>query len=244
VKIYHFETLNSTQDTAKEYMAEGRECPFAIIADRQAKGRGRLGNEWVSEEGNLLTSIVIPLQNIAAKNAGQYSFLTSVALMDCLKDYGVSNAMNKWPNDILVEGKKIAGILLESDIGTDGFINFLIIGVGVNLVSAPEGAICIHELTGDSLSPSEFLSQFVKQLNLQMLFMEQRGFTSIRQKWLDTAYGIGQVIKIRLPNEIFYGEFIGLDEEGALLVSVDGHPRKVYSGDVFFEGKFKDASGN
>jgi BirA family biotin operon repressor/biotin-[acetyl-CoA-carboxylase] ligase len=237
VKIYHFETLVSTQDTTKQYLAEGRDLPFAVYADMQTNGRGRSGNKWVSQHGNLLASIAIPLKNIHAKNAGQYSFLTAVALMDCLADYGVSNAVNKWPNDILVDGKKIAGILLESDISADGIINALIIGIGVNLASAPEGAVCVNDLTGDTISSSELLNQFVKQLNTQMLYIEERGFAPIRQKWLDNAYGMGMIIKIRLPHETFHGKFIGLDEEGALLVNVDGRPRKVYSGDVFFEGK-------
>jgi BirA family biotin operon repressor/biotin-[acetyl-CoA-carboxylase] ligase len=237
VKIYHFETLVSTQDTTKQYLAEGRDLPFAVYADMQTNGRGRSGNKWVSQHGNLLASIAIPLKNIRAKNAGQYSFLTAVALMDCLADYGVSNAVNKWPNDILVDGKKIAGILLESDISADGIINALIIGIGVNLASAPEGAVCVNDLTGDTISSSELLKQFVKQLNTQMFYMDERGFAPIRQKWLDNAYGMGMIIKIRLPHETFHGEFIGLDEEGALLVNVDGRPRKVYSGDVFFEGK-------
>jgi BirA family transcriptional regulator, biotin operon repressor / biotin---[acetyl-CoA-carboxylase] ligase len=234
VKIFHFETLDSTQDKAKEFLSSGMELPFTIYADMQTKGRGRSGNEWVSQQGNLLTSLVIPLKNIHAKNAGQYSFLTAVALMDCFSDYGVSHAVNKWPNDILVDGKKIAGILLESDIGADGFITALIIGIGVNLASAPEGAVCINDLTGDMISSSDFLKQFVKQLNTQMLYMEQSGFSPIRQKWIDNAYGIGQLIKIRLPHETFHGTFIGLDEEGALLVNVDGKPCKVYSGEVFF----------
>lgn len=234
MKIYHFETLASTQDTAKEYLAEARELPFSIHADIQTKGRGRSGHEWVSQHGNLLTSIVIPLKNSSAKDAGQYSFLTAVALMDTLADYEVSLAANKWPNDILVEGKKIAGILLESDIDKDGFLNALIIGVGVNLVNAPEGAVCVESLTGDKILPSDFLKQFIKQLNTQLVFIEQHGFAPIRKKWLDNAYGIGTIIKVRLPNETFQGIFTGLDEEGALLVNVDGHPRKVYSGDVFF----------
>lgn len=248
MKIIHFETLDSTQDKAKEFLLSGVELPFAIYADMQTKGRGRGGHEWVSQQGNLFTSLVIPLENIHAKNAGQYSFLTAVALMDCLADYGVSHAVNKWPNDILVEGKKIAGILLESDIGADGFINALIIGTGVNLVSAPEGAISLRhceELLGDEAiqrfrknDSESFLSHFIINLERNLDIIKQNGFAPIREKWLTKAHGLGSIIRVRLPHETFHGEFIGLDEEGALLVNVDGKPRKVYSGEVFFEGKF------
>ena len=259
MKIIHFETLDSTQDKAKEFLLSGVELPFAIYADMQTKGRGRGGHEWVSQQGNLFTSLVIPLENIHAKNAGQYSFLTAVALMECFADYGVSHAANKWPNDILVEDKKIAGILLESDIGTDGFIKALIIGIGVNLVSAPEGAVSLRhceELLGDeaiqrfkkkdwiatsALPPrndsESFLSRFLSHLQTNLDIIRQNGFVPIREKWLSKAHGLGSVIRVSLPHETFHGEFIGLDEEGALLVNVDGKPRKVYSGEVFFEGK-------
>jgi BirA family biotin operon repressor/biotin-[acetyl-CoA-carboxylase] ligase len=253
VKIVHFETLDSTQDKAKEFLSSGVELPFAIYADMQTKGRGRSGNEWVSQSGNLFTSIVIPLKNIDAKDAGQYSFLTAVALMDTLSDYGVSNAVNKWPNDILVDGKKIAGILLESDIGADGLINALIIGIGVNLVSAPEGAISLRHCErseaiqkfdrknwiATSALPhhndsESFLSHFIINLDKNLDIIKQNGFIPIREKWLTKAHGLGSIIRVRLPHETFHGEFIGLEEEGALLVNVDGKPRKVYSGEVFF----------
>ncbi len=209
--------------------------PFAILADMQSNGRGRSGNQWISQTGNLLTSIVIPLNNIAAQHAGQYSFLTAVALMDCLADYGVTMVQNKWPNDILVNHQKIAGILLESDINASGLLNALIIGVGVNLASAPEGAASLKTITGDTLPPIEFLKQFIKHLNSQLLYMQQSGFSTIRTRWLENAYGLGSVIKIRLPHETFLGEFLGLDDDGALLVKVDGVSRKVYSGEVFFK---------
>jgi BirA family biotin operon repressor/biotin-[acetyl-CoA-carboxylase] ligase len=237
VKIYHFETLVSTQDTTKQYLADGRDLPFAVYADMQTNGRGRSGNKWVSQHGNLLASIAIPLENIPVKEAGQYSFLTAVTLMNCLADYGVINAQNKWPNDILVDGKKIAGILLESDISVDGLINALIIGIGVNLVSAPESSICIKSLIGEEISSLTFLNQFINQLEIQLNSIKQNGFAPIRNNWLSKAFGMGEVIRVRLPNEVFFGDFMGLDEEGALLVNVDGRTRKVYSGDVFFEGK-------
>lgn len=234
--IYNFPSVLSTQDVAKNYLAEGRPLPFAIRADAQTGGRGRSGNAWVSPLGNLYASIVIPLHNVPIQNAGQYSFVTAVALMECLAGYGVTHAVNKWPNDILVEGKKIAGILLESDMGSDGFLNALIIGVGVNLVSAPEGAVSLSDMSAHSVGGSEsFLSNFLTHLQSHLNSIKQNGFAPIREKWLSKAHGVETTIRVRLPNETFYGTFTGLDEEGALLVTVDGKPRKVYSGDVFFE---------
>lgn len=237
--IYHFDTVSSTQDTAKAYLAESCAVPFVVIADEQTQGRGRSGHQWVSLKGNLYSSIVIPLDNVSVKDVGQYSFVTAVALMDCLDDYGVTNARNKWPNDILVDGQKIAGILLESDIGEDGLLTALIIGVGVNLVHAPDGAVSLydhakhHDGSGQK-NARGFLNRLLSHLQTNLDMMKQTGFSSIREKWLIRAYGLGSIIRVRLPNETFYGEFTGLDTDGALLVQVDGHPKKVYSGDVFF----------
>ena len=235
--IHSFETLSSTQDVAKQYLNEGRPLPLAVQADMQTSGRGRSGHKWVSSKGNLLASLVIPLKNTMARDAGQYSFLAAVALTNVLTDLGLTNVQNKWPNDVLVGGKKIAGILLESDIAPDGSLKSIIIGVGVNLADSPEGAVHVHEIINLIFSPIEFLNKFITQIQTQLDFMTDSGFAPIRKTWLSRAYGLGTDIRVRLPSETFFGEFLGLDENGALLVKVAGEKshRTIYSGEVFFE---------
>jgi BirA family biotin operon repressor/biotin-[acetyl-CoA-carboxylase] ligase len=237
--IYSFVTVTSTQDVAKNYMAEGRPLPFAILSDIQTAGRGRMGNLWVSPKGNLYSSLALDIGNFPAKDGGQYSFLTAVALMETLSDYGVTDAQNKWPNDILVKGKKIAGILLESDGVANGLLKTLVIGMGVNLQSAPEGAVAVNALVGQEIYPAEFLNGFIAQLQRHLDVLNSQGFSAIRTKWLEKAYGLGMEIRVRLPNETFYGEFIGLHENGALMVRIanEQEPRIIHSGDVFFEGR-------
>jgi BirA family biotin operon repressor/biotin-[acetyl-CoA-carboxylase] ligase len=233
--VYQFETLSSTQDIARQYLDEGRQLPFVIRADMQTASRGRSGNKWVSHIGNLLTTIVVPLDKVEIRSAGQYSFLTAVALMDSLADCGVDNAQNKWPNDILVDGRKIAGILLESDMGTDGYLNALLIGVGVNIAHAPDGAVFLNEFVQPT-DAEDFLSRFLVHIQRNLDMIAADGFASIRQRWLSRAFGIGTEIRVRLPQETFYGEFLGLDEGGALLVKVSGEDklRVIHSGEVFF----------
>ena len=240
--IFSFESLGSTQDIAKSYLAEGRghkPVPFAVRADVQTAGRGRLGNQWASLVGNLFTSLCVDVGGVTAQKAGQYSFLAAVALMDTLAEYGITDAQNKWPNDVLVNGQKIAGILLESDINPDGTINALIVGMGVNLVAAPDGAISVRDVTGETISSSDFLEKFIDKLQNQLDGMALNGFVAIRESWLSKAYGLGAQIRVRLPNETFYGEFVGLDEAGALLVRPENAnvPRIIHSGEVFFELK-------
>jgi BirA family biotin operon repressor/biotin-[acetyl-CoA-carboxylase] ligase len=234
--IHSFETLSSTQDVAKQYLNEGRPLPLVVQADMQTASRGRSGNKWISSQGNLLSSAVIPLQNVSARDAGQYSFLAAISLIKVLLDLGVTDIQNKWPNDVLVGGKKIAGILLESDISTDGFLKSLIIGFGINLVASPEGAVNVQALIHKIIQPLEFLDQLNVEMQTQLDIMAVEGFAPIRKTWLSHAYGLGTEIRVRLPTETFFGEFLGLDDVGALLVKVADEPthRIIHSGEVFF----------
>lgn len=238
--VHSFESVRSTQDIAKQYLAEGRPLPFAILAEEQTAGRGRGGNVWVSPpKGNLYCSLGIETKSIPLKDAGQYSFLTAVALMETFASLGIQEAQNKWPNDILVRGQKIAGILLESHGDTSGHLQSLIIGFGVNLQWAPDGAISVKNLIGKDITARDFLDMFLKYLEQEILAYAKDGFSSIRQKWLEKAYGLGDEIRVRLPKETFTAQFDGLDVDGALLVKRQGQtaPQKIYSGEVFFEKK-------
>lgn len=210
--------------------------PFVVQADLQTSGRGRSGNQWVSIKGNLLTSIVIPLENVPVRDVGQYSFLTAVALMETLAGLGIPNAQNKWPNDVLVDGKKIAGILLESEISPSGQIDALIIGIGVNIAHGPEGAAWVNQFLETEMQAITFLDKLIASLQNCLMLMKNEGFEAIRQKWLSKAFGLGTDIRVRLPQETFHGRFLGLDEQGALLVQTEGSesPRKIHSGEVFF----------
>lgn len=245
--VYSFDSLTSTQDVARDYvghkMAEGKPLPFAILAAAQTAGRGRGGNVWVSTPtGNLYTSLAVPVPSVPLRLAGQYSFLAAIAVADTLAAFGVDGIQLKWPNDILVNSRKIAGILLESVPSHLGTVDTLIIGIGVNLKTAPDGATAVVDhIRGESIAPSVFLDRLTKEMQSALDAMTAKGFPVIREKWLDRAYGVGQRLRVRLPSETFYGEFVGLDDSGALQVISDGEtrPRYIHSGDVFFDIKDK-----
>lgn len=236
-KNFVFDNLSSTQDVAKSYLAEGFPLPFAVRADMQTAGRGRSGNQWTSLSGNLFVSMCVDIGAVPVQKGGQYSFLAAVALMDTLSEFGVIDARNKWPNDILVGGKKIAGILLEADTKPDGLIHAIIIGVGVNLATAPDSAVSVAEITKSTITPSDFLDALIDKIQDRLDMISVHGFSSIRDAWLVNAYGVGQKMRVRLPNETFYGEFLGLDNDGALLVQEEEKksPRVIHSGEVFFD---------
>lgn len=233
--IHRYDNLPSTQDEARSLLESNSSLPFVVIAKTQTAGRGRSGRPWMSISGNLLNTAVIS-SALSARHAGQYAFLVAIAMADALKAHGVNDIELKWPNDVLVRGRKIAGILLESDIGADGILAHLLIGTGVNIAHAPEGAVALYGASAQRPSVDEFLNTYLSSLTFYLDKFRAGGFADIRELWLSQAYGIGTMMRVRLPQSEFSGVFQGINEEGALIVEVAGEesPRIIYSGDVFF----------
>lgn len=145
----------------------------------------------------------------------------------------------KWPNDVLLSGKKIAGILLESSSSPSGNLDWLTIGCGVNLAHHPEDmpfpATSLAEANIPPPSSVVFLEALSTAVMKRMRVWQDQGFDPIRTAWLSRAKGIGEAIEARLANESFQGKFIDLDGQGALVLELeDGTTRKVTAGEVFF----------
>lgn len=236
---HFFEELPSTQDKAFELdRLASYASRLAVVAKRQIAGRGRVGNVWVGLGGNFFGSFVIH-PRISLKAAGQFSFLTAVALSDTLEKYlpRACKIEHKWPNDVLLNGKKGAGILIESEGDLSGRVRSLVIGVGVNLAAAPEGAVSLRDvLSLPPPTPEDFLEELLINLSAQMNKMEHAGFPVLREAWLARARGLGDTIRVRLPHEQIEGVFEGLAEDGALRLRIKGRnePLLIHSGDVFF----------
>lgn len=234
--ILKYPTVASTQDTARELAKSGEGvAPFAVVADHQSQGRGRSGRVWESNSGNLMCSLYIT-PHIHAAQSGQFSFLTAVSVSSTLEDFGIE-AEHKWPNDVLVKGKKIAGVLLESQLRPDGNVDSMVIGIGLNIASAPEGAVSLQTLFPNPISRDEVLSVVLTHFDKLHENFHQNGFAPLREKWLKKAIGIGQKINVRLPNEEFSAVFEGISEEGALLARPENAKtvRIIHSGDVFLK---------
>ena len=204
----------------------------AVVADAQTGGRGRLGRPWVSPAGNLYVSIC--LEKIPLARAGMYSFLTAVSLAEAMErlcpDIGVQC---KWPNDLLVGGKKISGILLETD-GTDR----LVAGVGVNIVSFPETGMLYRATSlrneGYAVTRDQMLESFLRSFARWDAELKSNGSARLLDAWKEKAYGIGGPVTVNLPNRKMRGTFYGLDKDGCLLLNKDGEIVKITAGDVFF----------
>jgi BirA family biotin operon repressor/biotin-[acetyl-CoA-carboxylase] ligase len=218
---------------------------FTIVwAKLQTAGRGRRGREWFSNEGNLYFSIVLRLPYpIAAMT--QLSFVAANAVADAISVAAPKGAFVnvKWPNDVLLEGKKIAGILLEGEAepGQDRF-RWLVVGVGVNVAShppeqdteTPATSLAGEGVRGAGLDVAALLDTLAKRFLAGLVTWRNLGFGPIRRHWLMRAKGLGGPVTVRLPNETLHGLFAALDENGALVLHMDDQTnRRITSGDVF-----------
>ena len=233
--IHRYDEVTSTQDIAADMARAGCVEGTVVVTKSQTAGRGRIGNVWQSHSGNLLTSIVLR-PDIEPAQAGQYSFLTAVALnrmlSEMLKDS--HSILNKWPNDRLVDGKKIAGILLESVLDGPRFAA-LVIGMGVNVASSPEDKTSLTALGAAQETSETVLVAFLANLKEVLLEFDQDGFAPFHEEWLDHAMNLHKTITVRLPSGTLDGVFEGLEVDGALRLRLaNGDIKVIHSGEVFF----------
>ena len=234
--IQTFASTDSTQNLLRNLLNEGAGEGVVIQALEQKQGRGRHGRDWVSPLGNLYMSFSLA-PDCAADVAGQLSFVVAVALSRAVgrvQDGDHVRAL-KWPNDLLVNGKKLAGILLESDI-KDGKVSYLIVGCGVNILSAPDGAIAIKDICGDKQVPIHpFRDMVLEEVNSVYRLWKEEGFERIREEWLAQAYGLNEQMSVTLADKQVKGCFVDLDEKGQLLLRTeDGQDIAINSGDIYF----------
>lgn len=237
--VFHpFEQVESTNDTAYALGRDGAPQNTVVLAERQTKGKGKADRQWVSEPGNLFVSW-IKRPDISLQEAGELVFVTGLAACRMLEREGVS-ARLKWPNDVLLEGKKLAGILLESRSFSSGKLDFIVTGVGMNLVSAPALAAAmttrLQAHVEAIFAPEYYARRLIETYEpLYQQWLEE-GFGAIRIAWLERAHGLGRPMTVQTRNEEMTGVFQGLGEHGELVFSAkDGKTRTLSSADVFFE---------
>ena len=245
-RLVELDCVDSTNAEARRLAQAGAEDSTIVWAKRQTAGRGRRGREWVSDEGNLYFSILLR-PSYAAQNVMQLGFVVANAIADAIQVAAPRGTFVhvKWPNDVLVEGKKIAGILMEAgmDMNRPGHLDWLIIGIGININSHPADTDSEYPATslagqgvvGEGLSLEPMLDTLAKRFLAGLVTWRNLGFGPIRRHWLLRAKGLGGPVKVRLPNETLHGIFAALDEDGALILHLEGRPnRRITAGDVFF----------
>jgi BirA family biotin operon repressor/biotin-[acetyl-CoA-carboxylase] ligase len=237
--ILAFDAIDSTNAEARRRAEAGEGGPLWITAKRQTAGRGRRGREWETGAGNLAATLLMTTDRSPAE-AAQVSFVTALAVVDLASAFIPPERVKvKWPNDVMVSGRKLAGILIESGTRADGGL-WLAIGVGVNLASAPAAAdrpatTIAHETQAPAPEPTVALEGLAEAFAEWLLRWEARGFPPIAEAWTERAYGLGEACVARLPGETIEGTAEGLDDDGALrLRQRDGRVRRITAGDVFF----------
>ena len=216
--INKFDQVVSTNEIAKSFPVNS-----VIIASCQSGGKGRMGRCWMSPKGNLYLSAVVKEYDARTP---LLAFVVAVSVADALKDF---NVRLKWPNDVLLTGGKVAGILLER---TE---NKIIVGIGVNIVSSPtENMLYKTAHLNGRITVEQAMDKILTALSENIAIFEDSGFERIRQKWLQVAKGLGQTIKVQQPNQTMIGVFKDLSPQGELVLELpDKTVQKITAGDVF-----------
>ena len=237
--IVQLDEVDSTNQEAKRRGAAGVAGPVWIVARRQTQGRGRRGNTWQSAEGNLAASLLVRPGRPAGACA-QLSFAAALAVSDMLAHYApAADFRLKWPNDVLADGRKVAGILLESESEPGGRLKWLAIGIGVNLAAHPEDAelpaVSLAALGVAAPRPSGAMGHLVPAFAKWYEAWLKDGFAPLREAWLARATGLGGRIRVRLAREEMAGVFRDIDETGALVLGLPGGAvRTIAAGEVFW----------
>ena len=239
--IHQFEVLDSTNDLAKN-LANNRQIfdREIIVANQQNKGRGRLNRQWVSPQGNLYFSLVLQ-PKIAIEKIPQMSLVVIVILNLAVQKIAKNFQLkieNKWPNDLLINNKKVAGILLES-INYNNICEYLIIGIGININSFPPDLSNIADKLQNyfpTITAEEMLEKFLDEFDILYKNWRDFGFKNFRQLWRQNAYNLNQEITIKPNNNETRGIFKDIDDEGNLLLEINQKIHKFNCGDVIING--------
>jgi BirA family biotin operon repressor/biotin-[acetyl-CoA-carboxylase] ligase len=237
-RLTQFARIPSTSEEAKRLAREGAPEGAFITALEQTAGHGRQGRVWASPPGNFYGSVVLrPDCDLA--QAAQLGFAAALAVGEACSGFLPKSAIlaYKWPNDVLLGGKKTAGILLESE--ADGAKpRFVVLGIGVNLAAYPKDsefpATSLEAVGAGKVAPGAFLEALAPALLVWYERWRESGFGTLRRQWLDRAFGLGEKIRVRLPREETEGIFSGLDLDGALLLESNGKTRRIAAAEVFF----------
>lgn len=234
IKLHSYDSLDSTNNEALRLIASGVASEgTVVIANSQSAGRGRRNSNWESPVGGLYMTLVTEASNLRV--AGQLAYVASLAVRDAVSVYaGTTSTIScKWPNDLLLNGKKVCGILIEA------LDDYYAVGVGINLALVPNAvedkAISLADI--DLLvEPSVMLNCVVSSFGYWNKIWHKVGFSVVRAAWLNAAYGINQPITARFPDGTEeQGRFQGIDEEGALVLErVDGSDQKINAAEIFF----------
>lgn len=242
-QLIAYDEVDSTNTIAKRLCAAEASDRTLVWARRQTAGRGRLQRTWISPTGNLYLSLILRPQ-VAAREATALTFVAAVAVADAVAAVLSDEATDpapvrcKWPNDVLVGGRKIAGILLESATTAHGRLEWVIVGIGINVASHPPPSQTIYPATSlaaegaSAITLEAVLDTLCRCLDDRLRQWTDGGFAAVRTAWIAMAHDLGRAIAVDCGGAPVCGVFRGLDEDGALVIEGDDGVRRISAGDV------------
>lgn len=235
-KIYYFDTVSSTMDTAWQLAIKGSPDGTIILTESQTKGRGRLGRSWFSPKykGIYLSLILRP--KILPNQTPLITLMSAVSVCEAIKEKTGITCQIKWPNDILVHHKKIGGILTELNAETD-LSRFVVVGIGLNVNNDKRtltmGATSLREQKKKELNRLDLLQEILRQIENNYLIFQKKGALAVIDKWRDWSVSLGRRVRVVYQKEHIEGQAVDIDIDGGLLIRNDaGLTQKVMAGDV------------
>lgn len=238
-EIHYFEKVSSTNTVAKQQARKGAKEGTTIIAETQTRGRGRLNRAWVSPRGGIWLSIILR-PRITAEDSLKMTLTTAVAVAKTLREVFGLKAEIKWPNDVLIDDKKVCGILAEASL-RGKTVDFIVIGVGINANLDAEAlskevqttATTLKEVLKTEVDREKLVCLFLKEFEIHYKTFKAKKFETLLNQWRSMAGFLGKKVTISGSGEKFEGVAMDVDENGALLVRLaNGTVRRVLSGDV------------
>ncbi len=242
-RLETYTQVPSTSELCAARARAGEPEGLAVLAAQQTKGRGRGDRLWLSPPGNLAISVLLRPQTPLAM-AGRWALLAGVALHMALVETAPAAALDlrlKWPNDVMLAGAKLGGILIDASADARGCSEWLVIGFGVNLLAAPDvagrqvAALSLH-VAMPPTAPDLARALLFHLSHGRTGLHDDDGFARLRAAWLERAHPIGTALTVRQGSGACQGYFVGLDDTGALLLETEGGIRKIQTGEAMLAG--------
>ena len=230
-RIHYFPEIGSTMDVAIKLARKGAREGTIVIAEAQAHGRGRLSREWLSPKGGIYFTLILR-PRISPAYAPRINLMASVAVATTIKKLFGLNAELKWPNDVLIEGRKVCGILAEMDAEMD-VVKFVNVGIGINantsVLQFAKTATSLKDVLGREISRKEFLSVLFREIEQQQALLME---ADLIKEWKELSGTLNKYVMILSPGEVIVGRAIDIDATGALIVKErNGSLKKALAGD-------------
>ena len=242
-ELIKLDTVGSTNDELRQRAVKSKANEGLVIWSlEQTAGKGRQKRNWVSKPGNMYCSVLFR-PDCAMSEAAQIGFLPVIAAGEALAGILGNAALlrYKWPNDLLLNRKKIGGALLEAGVGQNGLASWVVVGCGLNLQHYPNEtrfpATSVKDEIGKDIEISLIVEAYLQSLSNWYGRWQEEGFEPVRKAWLASAHTFDEPLIVESGTDKMSGTFLDLDENGALLIKTDTGPRRIAAGDVYFSSK-------